>query len=88
MSTKVAAEQIVEALNNKEEKLFDENVKCFGLARVGSTKQGIASGPLSKFLELDMGPPLHSFIICGELHPIEEEMYEYYKDNTGLENLN
>ena len=51
MSTKVAAEQIVEALNNKEEKLFDETVKCFGLAWVGSSKQGIASGHLSKFLE-------------------------------------
>lgn len=38
MSTKVAAEQIVEALSNKEEKLFDENVKCFGLAWVGSSK--------------------------------------------------
>jgi diphthine synthase len=26
-----------------------------------------------------MGAPLHSFVICAkEIHPIEEEMFEYY----------
>jgi len=34
-----------------------------------------------------MGPPLHSFIVCGDLHPIEEEMYDYYLENTGRENI-
>lgn len=87
MSTQTAAEQIVEALENSEEKPFDENVKCFGLARVGSDQEGVASGPLSKFLDLDMGGPLHSFIICGEMHHVEEQMYEYYSKNTGREKI-
>jgi diphthine synthase len=28
-----------------------------------------------------MGSPLHSFVICAnELHPIEEEMFEFYRN--------
>lgn len=35
---------------------------------------------MKDFLEIDMGPPLHSFVICAhELHPIEEEMFEFYQ---------
>lgn len=27
-----------------------------------------------------MGDPLHSFVICAnEMHPIEEEMFEFYR---------
>lgn len=27
-----------------------------------------------------MGPPLHSFVVCAEeLHPIEEEMFDFYR---------
>jgi len=34
---------------------------------------------MSLFLNEDMGPPLHSFVICAEkLHSMEEEMYEHY----------
>ena len=25
-----------------------------------------------------MGAPLHSMVICGEMHEIEEQMYDYY----------
>ena len=46
------------------------------------------SGPLELFLKIDLGEPLHSFVICGsEIHHIEEEMYKYfhYKETDGLE---
>jgi len=34
---------------------------------------------MSDFLSIEMGPPLHSFVICAkELHPIEEDMYKFY----------
>ena len=42
--------------------------------------QRIVSGHMEDFLDnIDMGPQLHSFVICSEeMHPIEEEMYQYY----------
>ena len=40
----------------------------------------IVSGVMEDFLHIDLGPPLHSFIICAEeLHPIEKEMFEFYR---------
>lgn len=39
------------------------------------------SGYLNEFLDIEMGPPLHSLVICAhELHPIEEEMFEFYRN--------
>ena len=35
-------------------------------------------GTLKSFLERDMGEPLHSFIICGDMHDMERKMYEFY----------
>lgn len=29
--------------------------------------------------DIDFGAPLHSVVIAGNMHPLEEEMYEYYK---------
>ena len=49
-----------------------------GLARIGTDTQLMVSGPLKVFAtdEIDMGEPLHSFVLCGEMHEIEEQMYE------------
>jgi diphthine synthase len=34
---------------------------------------------MKEFETVEMGPPLHSFVICAEkLHSMEEEMYEYF----------
>jgi len=36
---------------------------------------------MAKFLDIDMGPPLHSFIICAEkLHSMEQEMYDHFQN--------
>jgi len=50
-----------------------------GLARIGTSTQLIVSGPLSAFAnEIEMGEPLHSLILCGEMHDIEEKMYKHF----------
>lgn len=54
---------------------FNEDTPCIGLARVGTASQKIVSGTLKSFMEKDLGEPMHSFIICGQMHEIEEEMY-------------
>jgi diphthine methyl ester synthase len=50
------------------------------LARIATDTQLIVSGPLSVFATdaIDMGEPLHSFVLCGEMHEIEEQMYEHF----------
>lgn len=80
MSTNTAAEQLIEAAKENGYELYNENSKCIGVARLGSDDQKIVSAELKDFIDIDMGKPLHSFIICGELHPLEEEMYEFFKE--------
>lgn len=58
---------------------FNEDTPCIGLARVGTNSQKISSGPLKAFFDFDMGEPMHSFIICGEMHEIEQEMFDFFK---------
>jgi diphthamide biosynthesis methyltransferase len=37
------------------------------------------AGPLIAFAtEIEMGEPLHSLAICGEMHEIEEAMYKHF----------
>jgi diphthine synthase len=78
MEIRTAVEQLIETENAKGEKAYTPETLCFGVARVGMTGQRIVAGKMRDFLDIDMGPPLHSFIICAELHPIEQELYEYF----------
>eukprot|EP00959_Pyramimonas_sp_CCMP1952_P451239 9447621-Pyramimonas_sp.AAC.1 len=34
---------------------------------------------LQELLTTDFGAPLHSFVIPGELHPLEEEMLDFFR---------
>ena len=72
MSTQVAAEQLIETASKQENPVFGPESKCIGLARIGTATQLIVSGPLKAFLDIDMGEPLHSLVICGSMHEIEE----------------
>ena len=74
-----AVEQIFEAEDNLKTGKINKELKCFGVARVGFEDQRILSGTLGQFLDIDMGAPLHSFIICSEdMHDLELEMYEHF----------
>jgi diphthamide biosynthesis methyltransferase len=46
---------------------------CVGVARIGQRTEKIVSGPMKELRRVDFGPPLHSLIICGDLHPLERE---------------
>jgi len=30
---------------------------------------------MKSFIGMDLGEPMHSFIICGDMHEMEKEMY-------------
>lgn len=73
MTIQECCEQLMECLKDAEEPAYDNSTKCFGLARVGYSNQKILAGPMERFLHEDMGPPLHSFVICAEtLHSVEK----------------
>jgi len=83
MRTHQAASQLLEIIKSRTEKSegdMDENTLCVGLARVGAPNQKIVSGTLSELVEIDLGEPLHSFIVTGNLHPMETEFLEKLKD--------
>ncbi|XP_066947674.1 uncharacterized protein Dph5 [Macrobrachium rosenbergii] len=49
------------------------NTKCVAVVRIGTDTQHIAHGTLKEMADSDFGEPLHSLIICGDCHPMEEE---------------
>ena len=72
MTIKECVHQLIEVQNNnKQENAYSADTPCFGLARVGYSNQKIVAAQMKTFLDVDMGPPLHSFVICApKLHHI------------------
>lgn len=58
---------------------YNSETMCVGLARVGSEDQTIVAGPMSSLMDVDFGGPLHSLIIAGTLHSVEEEILNLYQ---------
>eukprot|EP00897_Mesotaenium_endlicherianum_P006885 jgi/Mesen1/6224/ME000320S05421 len=57
---------------------YSAQTPCVGLARVGTDSQVIVSGTLEELRDVEFGPPLHSFVITGHTHVLEEEMMKVY----------
>lgn len=60
-----------------------ESSICVGLARVGSDTQRIVRTSIVEATTLDLGPPLHSLVIPGAMHPLEEEMLAVLSKSSG-----
>ena len=80
MKTDCAAQQLLETVKAMEGDSYNEDTPCIGLARIGTASQKIISGPLKSFIDRDMGEPMHSFIICGDMHELEEDMYKFFEE--------
>jgi diphthine methyl ester synthase len=79
MTIQECVQQLLETEENRKEGAYSRDTPCIGLARVGYSNQRILSGPMEMFLSAEMGPPLHSFVICGQkLHHVEQEMYQHF----------
>lgn len=82
MNVNTALKQLKESEDSLKHNILNENTRYIALARVGAPDQLIISGKFEDLINYDFGKPLHSLIICSEyLHPIEEEMYNYYNIN-------
>ncbi|KAJ4448300.1 diphthine synthase [Periplaneta americana] len=77
MSVCEAVEQLLEIINRKEAEAGDQGQMasslCVGVARVGAEDQRIVACSLQEMKEVELGPPLHSLVIAGCLHPLEVE---------------
>ena len=53
-------------------------MKCVGLARIGSDSEQIVMATLTEMSHTDLGPPLHSLVIVGNTHPLEDEALKMF----------
>ncbi|KAJ3598829.1 hypothetical protein NHX12_032793 [Muraenolepis orangiensis] len=78
MSVSQAAQQLLEIIQKRreegEEPELSEDTVCVGLARVGAEDQVIRTATLRQLGSCDLGPPLHSLIVTGQLQPLEVDM--------------
>jgi len=78
MTVAQAINVLLKIESKRKEKVFIENTMCIGIARIGSDDYKIKYAKASDLLKEDFGAPLHSLIIPGKLHFIEEDMLKLY----------
>lgn len=62
--------------NNCKQHLFsNETIACV-VARAGASDAVVAANTVSRLRSMDFGPPLHTLVIPGNLHFIEQEALE------------
>lgn len=82
MKANQACEQIIESEENINSGLIGRETIVLALLRMGTPNQAIVVKTLGEMAALeDMGEPLHSLIIPGELHEIEEEMIKFHSNS-------
>ncbi|CAK9090904.1 Diphthine methyl ester synthase (Diphthamide biosynthesis methyltransferase) [Durusdinium trenchii] len=80
MTVKEACEQLLYIEEEvRHSGVLSRETLCVGVARIGQADQKIVSGTLNDMLEVDMGPPLHSLVLCGAVHPLEEDMLALFR---------
>lgn len=92
MTVKQASEQLLEIVENKRQEggdslAFTEDTVCVGLSRVGSDAQRIVSATLQEMTQIDLGEPLHSLIIPGEMHSLERDMLLQFAISDKTKNI-
>ena len=84
MTVRQALEQLVEIESNRKEGIVTQNALVVGVARVGKEDQAIKFGTVAEMLDestgedCGLGGPLHSLVICGDLHEMEREFLEQF----------
>lgn len=74
MTVNQAIDQLLEVEEKRGEGAYGEGTMCVGVARVGSRGQCIVAGEMGRLRGVEFGGPLHSLVIAGEMHELEEEM--------------
>uniref|UniRef100_A0A8C6KXH9 diphthine methyl ester synthase n=2 Tax=Nothobranchius furzeri TaxID=105023 RepID=A0A8C6KXH9_NOTFU len=91
MTVSQAADQLIQIIHRRREEGAElgvtEDTVCIGLARLGSDEQKICVGTLRQLVSCDLGGPLHSLVVTGQLHPLEVDMLRINAEPTALDHL-
>ena len=71
MTVNQCVAQLLEVEAIRGEELCGPDSLAIGCARLGQPTQLIVSGTLAELVCVDFGGPLHSLVMCGELHELE-----------------
>lgn len=75
MTIAEACSQLLEVEEKKGRGVVSPETRCIGVARVGRHDQVVVAGTLQQIMQYPgFGEPLHSMVVVGEIHPLEEEI--------------
>ena len=77
MTISQAIDQLLKIKEDKPEGKISEDTAAIGVARVGQEDQKLVSGTLKDLREIDFGSPLHSLVIPGKMHELEQNAFDY-----------
>ena len=80
MNPAEAVELLLEMGKELGDATFNEESLVCSISRAGSDEPGIWCGKAKDALSRDFGPPLHCIVVPGNLHFMEEEALEMWKD--------
>lgn len=78
MSVSEAAQMLLEIAAEQGSDAIGPDALAVGCARMGWSDQRIKTGTLKELAETDLGKPLHTLILPGKMHEIEEEIVKSY----------
>jgi diphthine synthase len=82
MTVNQCVAQLLEVEHKRKENVYSEKSIGIGVARIGQDDQIIISGTLEELLKVDFGKPLHSFVLPGEMHFLEQNAIQLFTINS------
>jgi diphthine synthase len=74
MTAATAAKQMLEVEESRGEGVYGEDTMCVAVARIGQDDEKICACTLGEMRRVDMGAPLHSLVLVGDVMEIESAM--------------
>ncbi|KAK3113573.1 diphthine synthase [Teratosphaeriaceae sp. CCFEE 6253] len=89
MTVAQCAGQMVEVEEDRQKGVCGKERLAVGVARLGSDDQRIVAGTLEELSGADLGPPLHSVVLCGrKMHEMEwEYVREFAVDQANFDRI-
>lgn len=79
MSVKEGLDVLLRIEAERKEDILSEETVVIGVARIGHPDYKIITGTIKEIKDKDFGEPLHSIIIPGKMHHIEEDAINLFK---------
>lgn len=73
MTASEGAQLLLRMERERGEGVFSDASEAFAIARAGSPSPGVFRGKLADLAKHDFGAPLHTLVVPGNLHFVEEE---------------